>query len=99
MAILFGGALLSTSPARALELHSFVDDRCQVTSGVLVRVDEANVHFVTLDGVRATLPVDGVALVVIHKVLENPLSRIAVDAPLRALARRSAPGATTSRDS
>jgi len=88
MALVLAGAfLLSPSKARALELHSFVDDRCQVNTGVLVRVDETRVHFITLDGVYATLPVESVALVVIHKVLENPLARITLDDPLAALAR------------
>lgn len=88
MALVFAGVLLSfASPARALELHSFLDDRCQVDTGVLVRVDETRVHFITLDGTYATLPVEAVALVVIHKTLENPLSRIGVGDPLRALAR------------
>jgi len=86
-ALLFFGGVLAVSPARALELHSFVDDRCRVSTGVLVRVDDASVHFITLDGEHAALPVEAVALVVIHKVLENPLSRIALGEQLRALAR------------
>jgi hypothetical protein len=45
------------------------------------------VHFITLDGAYATMPVEAVAMVVIHKVLENPLARIALDDPLAALAR------------
>jgi hypothetical protein len=57
VALVVAGLLLSTSPARALELHSFIDDRCQVSTGVLVRVDEARVHFITLEGGYATLPV------------------------------------------
>ena len=86
-ALTLAGIVLSASPARALELHSFVDDRCQVNTGVLVRVDETRVHFITLEGAYETLPVEAVAWVVIHKVLENPLSRIALSDPLRALAR------------
>jgi len=86
--VLAGVLLLSASPVRALELHSFVDDRCQVSTGVLVRVDETRVHFITLDGGYASLPVEAVAWVVIHKVLENPLSHIALSDPLRALARQ-----------
>ena len=86
--LVFAGVLLSSSPARALELHSFVDDRCQVSTGILVRVDETRVHFITLEGTYATLPVDAVGVVVIHKVLENPLSRISLGDPLRALARQ-----------
>ncbi|HEY5282928.1 MAG TPA: hypothetical protein VIM14_09075, partial [Polyangia bacterium] len=74
VALVVAGLLLSTSPARALELHSFIDDRCQVSTGVLVRVDETRVHFITLEGGYATLPVDAVGVVVIHKVLENPLA-------------------------
>jgi hypothetical protein len=81
------GFLLAASPAGALELHSFVDDRCQVRTGMLVRVDEMQVHFITLEGAYATLPVEAVGMVVIHKVLENPLSLIAASDPLRALAR------------
>jgi hypothetical protein len=88
VALVVAGLLLSTSPARALELHSFIDDRCQVSTGVLVRVDETRVHFITLEGGYATLPVDAVGVVVIHKVLENPLARISLDEPLRELARR-----------
>ena len=85
--LLAGLLLLSASPARALELHSFLDDACHVNTGVLVRVDETQVHFITLDGAYASLPVESVAMVVIHKVMENPLARMAIDEPLRALAR------------
>jgi hypothetical protein len=67
--LVFAG--LSVSPARALELHSFVDDHCQVKTGVLVRVDEMSVHFITLEGTYATLPVESVGVVVIHKVLTS----------------------------
>jgi len=84
--LVFAG--LSTSPARALELHSFVDDHCQVKTGVLVRVDEMSVHFITLECTYATLPVESVVVVVIHKVLENPLSGISLSEPLRDLARQ-----------
>ena len=86
-ALAVAGLLLSASPARALELHSFVDDHCQARTGVLVRVDETRVHFITLEGTYATLPVESVAVVVIHKVMENPFQRIAIDDPLSALAR------------
>jgi hypothetical protein len=90
-ALALAGILLSASPTQAFELHSFVDDRCQVNTGVLVRVDETRVHFITLEGAYATLPVEAVAWVVIHKVLENPLSYIALSDPLRALARHRNP--------
>jgi hypothetical protein len=73
--------------ARALELHSVVDDQCQVKSGILVRVDEQQVQLITMDGKHASIPVDAVRVLVIHKVLENPLPQIVVDDNLRALAR------------
>jgi len=86
-ALALGLFTLGASIAHAIEVHSFIDDQCHATTGVLVRVDEFNVQVIRLDGSVASLPVESVRLLAIHKVLENPLARIAVDDSLRALAR------------
>jgi len=75
------------SVAHAIEVHSFIDEQCHATTGVLVRVDDVSVHLIRLDGTFTSLPVERVHLLAIHKVLENPLARIAADDSLRALAR------------
>lgn len=84
----FGLLTIVASVAHAIELHSFIDDECHATTGVLVRVDESSVQLIRLDGTFAILPVESVRLLAIHKVLENPLARIVVDDSLRALARQ-----------
>ncbi len=80
-------ALLTSRAAQALELHSFVDEQCHVSTGVLVRVGDTRVQFITMGGDLASLPIDSVRMVAIHKVMENPLPRLVMSEPLRSLAR------------
>jgi len=87
-ALAFALLTLFASAAHAIELHSFIDDQCHATTGVLVRVDESSVQLIRLDGTLARIPVESVHILAIHKVLENPLARIVVDDSLRALARQ-----------
>jgi hypothetical protein len=86
-ALAFGLLTMIASAANAIELHSFIDDKCQATTGVLVRVDDLSVQLIRLDGTFTSLPVASVQVLAIHKVLENPLARIVADDSLRALAR------------
>lgn len=81
------GVWLGPDLAHALELHSVIDDRCQVSSGVLVHVDDTRVQLITMAGGHASIPIDSVRVLAIHKVLENPLPQITMDEPLRLLAR------------
>jgi hypothetical protein len=81
------GAWLGPGLARALELHSVIDDRCQVNTGVLVHVDDAQVQLITMAGNHASVPIESVRVIAIHKVLENPLPQITMAEPLRRLAR------------
>jgi hypothetical protein len=81
------GLTLLASPARALELHSFIDDECHVTTGLLVRVDEESVRFIGLDGRAGSLALAKIRLLAIHKVLENPLAQVTMDAGLAGLTR------------
>src|SRR5512140_1721022 len=82
-ALTFVFLTLVASAAHAIELHSFIDEQCHATTGVLVRVDESSVQLIRLDGTFARIPVEGVHVLAIHKVLENPLARIVVDDSLR----------------
>jgi hypothetical protein len=87
VALLLVGTWLACGSAHALELHSFVDAECHVHTGVLVRVDDTQAQLITMQGSHASVPIDSVRVLAIHKVLENPLPQMTIDDPLRALAR------------
>ena len=83
--LLLAAALVAAAAtsARATDLHSLFDARCQRTTGILVHVGAETVEMVDLDGAFVVRRRDQIAGIAVHKTLENPLAQIAVDGGLR----------------
>jgi hypothetical protein len=71
------------SSAGAVTLHSFFDRDCNVQTGILAHVNETHVSIVDTTGHHRTVSRTDIASVVLHKTLENPLSTLHTNSPLR----------------
>ncbi len=77
----------TATPALAGDLYTLFDGSCGRTTGVLVHVDENRVLLVDLSGRLASVTRDEIHSLVLHNLLENPLSGITVDSRLKRFLR------------
>ena len=74
-------------PALGGDLYTLFDGACRRTTGVLVHVDENRILVLELSGRLARMPRDQVGSLVLHNLLENPLSEISLDTELKGYLR------------
>lgn len=69
--------------ARAVEVHTLIDARCQAVSGIVVSVTEESVLLIDLGGHARSWPRDDISSVVLHRAVDNPVASIELDPTLR----------------
>lgn len=78
-ALLFGGLVLWTTGASALELYSFIGKSCRVNTGVILEVGAEEVHVLGIDGKATTLSRADLKSIVIFNTIENPFREFTLD--------------------
>ena len=82
---LMGGADLY-----ALELYSIVHAGCSRATGLIIDVDEEQIHLLTLKGELLVLEKEGVEHILVFNTLDNPIPQLEMSGPLRDYVREVA---------